>query len=565
MMMFRRGAGSTLGTGMLALLAACGGEPRSGAVEEGGEPEAGGTVVIAENSDMNRPLPTLWQGGFDANLADILYMNLLKGEWRDGRMEYLAADESPMALARGYEYVGEDSAALRYRLRSDVRWSDGTPITAHDVVFTYDMLGDPMVASPRQDFVENIESVVAENDSTVLFTFHRRYPEMVFHSAHGIVPRHAYEGTAPSEFISHPSLLNPGNGGLVVSGPYQVGSWVRGQRLVLTRNPHFEPQGYLDQIIFRIIPDGTTRLVELRTGAIDWMNAVSFDQLPSLRQQAPHLRFEREEKRFYDYIAYNPSVPAFADVDVRRALGLAIDVPGLLAALQMTDFAVPASGPYPPIFTDLYDPEAMPPLPYEPEEAKRILAAKGWSDTDGDGIVEKDGEPFRFTLVTNSGNQRRADISQIVQQQWREIGVDARLQSLEFATFMDGLVRENYEAALGGWGVNLSPDLMSNWGPDAPSNIVSYDDPETLRLMQQALSQPTTEAALPYWEEAATALVEDQPYTWLYYMDQVDGINERVRNVEVDTYGPYQNPWEWWIPRSQQRGAAGPAAADSAP
>lgn len=565
MTMLRRTLGACLGAAMVVLASGCGdeGEGGGGAVL-GGEPVPGGTVIIAQNADMSQPLAVLAQGYLESHLLDVLYMGLLKGEWRDGGLVYVTAEESPMALARSYEYVGPDSTALRYHMRSDVLWSDGTPITAHDVVFTYEMLDDPMVASPRQDYTQHLVEVVAEDDSTVLFRFQRRYPEMRFHSSHPLVPQHIYEGVPPSELASHPSVLTPGNGGLVVSGSYQIGSWTRGQQVVLTRNPHFEPAGHLDQIAFRIIPDATTRLVELQTGAIDWVNGVGFDQVPMLRQQAPHVRFEAEEKRYYDYIAYNPnSFPAFADPDIRRALGLAIDVEGMLEALQMTEFGVPANGPYPPIFADLYDPESMPPLPYEPEQARQTLAAKGWVDSDGDGIVEKDGTPFRFSLVTNAGSQVRADVSQIIQQRWRQIGVDAELRTLEFNTFMDALVREDYEAALGGWGVSLSPELTGMWSPDSPYNIVSYDDPETQRLFEQALAQPTKEASRPYWQEAARALVADQPYTWLYYLDRVNGINERVKGVVVNTYGPFQNVWEWWIPESQQRGATAPAAADT--
>lgn len=567
MKMITRWIPRLLGAGLVATAWACGdGGPGARGLAGDGDPEDGGTVVLAELSDMGQPLATLSQGGLDGNLQDILYMTLLRGEWRDGDLAYVAADENPMALARSWEYVGEDSTGIRYHMRSDARWSDGTPITAHDVVFTYQMLGDPMVASPRQDYTEHIASVVAENDSTVVFQFHRRYPQMRFHSSHGVIPRHVYENVAPSELATHASLLQPGNGGLVVSGSYQIGSWTRGQEVVLTRNPHFEPRGHLDRIVFRVIPDATTRMVELRTGGVDWVNGVTFDQIPALRQQAPHIRFEREEKRFYDYIAYNPGgFEPFADPEVRRALGLAIDVPGLLSALQMTDYAVPASGPYPPIFRNLYDPETMPPLPHDAEEARRILASKGWTDSDGDGVLDREGQPFRFSLVTNAGNQRRADISQIVQQYWSRIGVAVELRSIEFNTFMDALVREDYQAALGGWGVGLSPDLTGMWGPDSPYNIVSYDDPATQQLFERALAQPTEEAAAPIWREAARALFEDQPYTWLYYMDQVDGINERVRGVLVNTFGPYQNAWEWWIPRSQQRGSAAAAPVDSAP
>src|SRR5690606_2778893 len=140
------------------------------------------------------------------------------------------------------------------------------------------------------------------------------------------------------------------------------------------------------------------------------------------------------------------------------------------------EYTVPASGPYPPIFEDLYDPELMPPLTYDPEGAASLPEARGWVDGDGDGIGAEDGTPCRYTLGTDDGKPRRADIAQIVQQQWRRIGVDVELRSLEFNTLMDQLLREEYQAALNGWGVGLSPDLKGMWGPDSPYNIVSYDD-----------------------------------------------------------------------------------------
>jgi peptide/nickel transport system substrate-binding protein len=553
---------SALVLGAVGVAAACGGDgdaeggsaAKGGAVKDAEQAERGGTAILAELSDIETPHPILYATVQDGDMVDVMYMPLLRGAWRDGRSVYLTSNDSPMALAWHWEYAGADSSAIRYRMRSGLKWSDGEPITARDVVWTYDMVRDPRVASPRQDNVAHIDSVVAENDSTVVFHFKRRYPEMLFHSGLPIAPRHAYEGADPSQLRSHPRLLDPANGNLVVSGPFMVGSWRRGQELTLVPNPNFPVRPNLDRIVRRVIPENTTRIVELQTGRVDFVRPVPADQVPQIRAQAPHVRFEKEEKRYYDYIAYNPrGFEAFADPEIRRALGLAIDVPGLIRALQMEEIAVPAGGPYSPLFTNLYDPQRTPPLPYDPEEAKRILDAKGWRDTDGDGVREKDGKPFRFTLLTNSGNQRRADIQQIVQQQWKQIGVDARLQQMEFNTFQERTFEKNFEAAVGNWGIGLSPDISELWGKDVKYNYVSYENPRVTQLFQQALSQPTEEAAVPYWKAAAEQIAQDQPYTFLYYFDQVDGVNERLRGMKVDTYGAYQNTWEWWIPRDRQR------------
>lgn len=551
------GAGLIL-TGVLAL-AACGDrDAETGVTSESTEAERGGTAIVVESADMGTPMPLVAGTALDVNLAfDVLNMELVRGEWEDGELVHRTADQNPMAIARRYEYVGPDSAALRFHMRSDLRWSDGQPLTARDVVFSYELLDDPALASPRQDYVEHLDSIVAENDSTVTFYFARPYPEMLAHSTFAPVPEHIFRDVDPANLRTHPTLLDPTGGKLVTSGPWMIGQWVKGQRVTLVPNPHFQPRPNLDQIVFRVVPELTTRMVELQTGNVDMVTALNaFDQLPALRAQTPDVSIAREEKRFFDYIGYNPRAhPAFADPEIRRALGMAIDVPTMLTALRMEDYAVQGGGPYAPIMKQ-HDPQLTPPLSYDPERARQILESKGWRDADGDGVRESNGRPLRFTLLINSGNQRRADAAQIIQQQWRQVGVDAELQTMEFNTVFQRMLRKEYDAVMGTWGVNLSPDLTQMWGPEAPFNITGYRDPEVTALFERALAQRTKEAANPFWKQAAAKIAEDQPYTWLFYFDQVDALSPRLRGTKIDTYGPYQNTWDWWIPQSMQRGAA---------
>lgn len=562
----------TLTAAALLALAACGDraetdEPRVAGAGE--TPEPGGTMVIAEMADLNRPMPIIAESSTDGSFGgDIMFSSLLRGEWKDGELLYVPYPENPAALANRYEYLGPDSTALRYHIEPGLVWSDGEPITAHDVVWTYEMLRHPEVASPQQDYAALLDSVVANDDSTVTFHFERQYPEMLFHSGIGISPRHVFEGTEPGQLRNHPVLLDPSNGRLPVSGPFMIGEWRRGQQVSLVPNPRFPVKPHLERIVMRVIPEPTTRLAELLNGTVDFTRPIPFDQIPFVRQRGG-VEFEREEKRFYDYIGYNPNAfPAFGDPEIRRALGLALDVEGIIGALQMEEWAVAAAGPYSPIFTDLQDPERVAPLGFDTAAASRILTAKGWIDRDGDGIRENaEGRPFQFTLLTNSGNQRRADATQIIQQQWRRIGVDARLQTMETNTFFARLAEKRFEATLSGWQVALSPDVSTAWREKSPYNFVSYENPEMVALMERALAAPSAEAAAPFWRQAAAQMVADQPYTWLFFFDQVDGRRSRIRGMKVDTYGPYQNAWEWWIPRAEQRqrgGAAAPAADTAA-
>lgn len=505
---------------------------------------------------MNMPMPLLAETQLDGRLEDVLYMSLLRGGWSDGKTVLMTSNDSPMAMAWHYEFAGPDSTAVRFRMRSALRWSDGEPITADDVVFTYGLLADPEVASARQNYTEHLDSVVAENDSTVVFHFDRRYPDMLFHASHGIVPEHVYSKYAPGALRSSPPLTDPVKN-LVVSGPFKIGGWDKGQSITLVPNPYGPVKPNLDALVLRVIPEPTTRMIELRTGGVDFIGAITPDQAAELKQQMPGVRFEREAKRQYDYIAYNPAEFApFADPEIRHALGLAVDVPGILRALRMQEFAAPAAGPYSPIFRELQDEQRIRPLPFDTARAKQILAAKGWSDSDGDGVLDKDGRPFRFTLLTNTGNQRRTDVSQIIQQQWKRIGVDAQLRQQEWNSLFERMMEKDYQAVLSGWVVGLSPDITAFWKKNGAQNIVGYDNPEATALMDQALAQPTENAANPLWREAAARIVADQPYTWLYYLDYVDAVSDRLRGTKIDTYGAFQNAWEWWIPLDRQRSAA---------
>jgi peptide/nickel transport system substrate-binding protein len=540
----RRCTGGAFLAGALAALlavAACG--------DRGEKAPAGPAepLVLGELVEMNQPMPLVWASDLDADLVDMMYMGLTRPVWQDGRLAFLTAPESPMALAWHYEFVGRDSTAIRYRMRSGLKWSDGQPITTRDVLWTYRMMRDSTVASPRQSDLEQTDSVVAENDTTVTFYFKRRYPDMLFNSSFQIAPEHVYAKAGPAGIRTHPALVHPENGALVVSGPFRVRSWARGQQVVFEPNPYFSPKPKLDQIILRKVPDATTRLTELRTGRLDMARPIAFDKAAELRAQAPNVRIARQEKRFYEYVAWNPrKVPAFRDPEVRRALGMAIDVPTMIRRLRMQEWAIPASGPYPPILKMVYD-TAVHPLAYDPEGAKRLLESRGWRDTDGDGIREKNGRPLRFKLMTNAGNQRREDGAVMVQQWLKQVGAEVEVEAIEYGTAFKRQLDGDYESALLSWGVQLSPDLTGMWAPGQQFNVVAYDNPEVNRLFAQARAQPTEERAALYWKQAAARIVQDQPYTWLYYYDQIIPVNDRVHDMRIDVYGLYQNPWAWWV------------------
>jgi peptide/nickel transport system substrate-binding protein len=309
---------------------ACGGD-RGGpgaARDEFGEPVAGGTAITIELGDLARPLSPISESVLDGHALNMMSMGLQRGAWRDGRLVFMNADESPMALARSWEFTGADSSSLRYHLRSDIVWSDGVPVTAADAAYTYELVANPAVASPRQDYMERIRAVEVEDDSTVVFHFHRPYPleQMQFYANLQVVPRHAFADSDPANLRNHPRMTNPEGGNLPVNGPYMIGAWERGSRVTFVRNPRAHVQGRLDQIVLRVIPEETTRLVEFQTGRADMLTPLPPQEVENLRRRVTGVQLERERGRSYDFIGYNPvTFEPFADRDVRYALTLALD------------------------------------------------------------------------------------------------------------------------------------------------------------------------------------------------------------------------------------------------
>jgi peptide/nickel transport system substrate-binding protein len=489
-------------------------------------------------------MPAIETSALDGEINALLYLRLNSARWEDGELRYTT---DALTLAERWEF-GPDSTTLTYYLRPDAVWSDGEPIDARDVVFTFELVRKPEIGSVYADVWEHLDSVVAVGEREVRFYFARRYPGMLFDTGIGIVPAHVFEEAATDNaaLAAHPTLVDPG-GNLVVSGPYRVAERRPGDRLVLVANPLAPVPPRTDTVIFRVIPEMTTRLAELEAGGLDVMGPVPMERAAELDAD-PRFRIERINDRFYDYIAWNPvAFEPFADPEVRRALSLAIDRRGILEGLGIADYARPAAGPYPPIFRRLVDPDLRPD-PYLPDSARAILAARGWRDSDGDGVLDRGGRPFRFTLLTQAGNTRRSSAAEIIQKGYADVGIDMEVRLLEFNALL-GLVFEerDFDAVLLGWQVALEPDYLVGhfWPADHPFNITGYGNAALDSLIPLARAAATAEEAAPYWRSAARIIAADRPYAFLWFFDDAVAVSERVRGARIDTYGLYQNLHEW--------------------
>ena len=482
-------------------------------------------------------------------------------------------------LAKSWD-VSEEKHQITFHLRTDVFWHDGMRFTARDVIRSYQLHTDPVIAWDGIAYKQNISSVEAPNDSTVIFTFKTSSRTMLMDAVEGfILPAHlmdmASEKMFTDTFNQHP----------IGTGPFRFYSWDNMQSITLVKNENYYMPGkpHLDRIIFQIIPDNFSLLNGAKSGEIDLIEGIfprdfqmivkEWDSGKSALRPISYLG------RRYDFIGWNlidpgqyrralkngistDSVekfiapnPLFGNQDIRAALTMALDRNAISNTVNH-GMAVPLNGPIPPILP-AYNKSANNIWDYDPERAVEILAKQGWVDTDDDNIIDKNGVPFEFELLTESGNLRWEQVATIVQDQLGVIGIKVNPRFIEPALLYGKLLpAKDFDAVIIGWSVGLTPDfspLFHSGTFFTPFHFTGYYSKEYDRLDRAAKMASTDKIAQKYYDDIARLLSNELPYTWLYYRLECSAVHSRFKNIVYDKRGLYVNPEDWWIPREERR------------
>lgn len=523
---------------LLACLAAAGcGRDEATRAGNDAAPVAGGTAVIAFPADPDVLNPLLYTSAHAGQILDLLGDALVE---MDEDFVYRPRIASSLEFAA-------DSLAVTVRLRP-WRWSDGVPLTARDVAATYLLFVDPRVASPRGGGrFNNVKSVTALDDSTVRYEFRESRNDLIATLGHFILPAHVTDGLDPASVRAWPLNERP-----LSSGPFALESWERNQTLVLRRNETYPgPRPRLDRLVLRIIPDETSRLVELETGGVDLLEDVPVRALGRLAERGD-VAVHRLAGRLVGQIVWNLEDPRFADARVRRALSLALDrsvfVDGLLDGCAQA-----GGGPLPPALW-AFDRE-LPPEPYAPERARALLDEAGWRDDDGDGVREREGEPLRFTLVTRKGDAVRENGAVAIRDHLGRVGVDCRPRVMEMGAAVELVQSGRFEAYLGVYSERLAVDPSPRFASGAWSlfNYGHYASAAADSLLALGLAERDRALAKPVWDAFQRLIVADAPVATLYYPDQVVAVRHRLRGVAPHVLSTYQNVQDWWIAPADRR------------
>jgi peptide/nickel transport system substrate-binding protein len=539
----------------LVLLAACGGAGSQAATDTETIPEAeryGGTTVVSIHTDP-RSLNTLVNADLEAAELQLSLLSLRLVQYDDN------LEPAPL-LAERWDTVrvAPDTLALTFHLRRDVRWHDGTPTTAEDVRFTYERMRDPQVGFGRNGFLD-LWSPVAEVVDSFTIRFHlRAHTEFLdFWTYDVILPAHVLRDVPPEQLRHHAFGAHP-----IGNGPFRFVRYVPQQEWVFEANPDFpEALGgrpYLDRLVVRIVPDENTRFVELMRGALD-LAGIRPAQVDQARA-AGGVRLLTHKPTTYAFLAWNTRRPMFGDARVRRALGMAIDREGLVHGFlgghgEVGRFtATPRHWQYDPM-----DPETL--LPYDPEGAGRLLDEAGWRLRDDSGVrTDEQGRPLRFTLLAPHAVQTYTDILPAVQFQLRQLGADVQAQFLELSTMWDrvggsldanGERVRDFDALLFQWDEYVRLDnsyILHSRNRDHGFNTAGYANPRADWFMDTLAVTLDRETARPLWREYQRFMVQESPFTVLFYPYHTLAVRHRLQGVEFDAAGGLlASAPRWWI------------------
>ena len=435
-----------------------------------------------------------------------------------------AFDSKKPDYAETFLPATEHNPVIVFHLRKGVRFHDGHEFDSGDVKFTYEAIMEPRNRSPRTSDYEPVKSVSTPDKFTVRVVYKRLFSPAFGSWAMEILPEHLLNSKVMraeakarniplDEFNMRRMRFNRHPIGC---GPYRFAEWQSDEFIALGRNEdYWEGAPEYREYMFRIIPDPVTQEMEFYAGAVD-----SYGARPD---QAERLAKDARFKNFsmlglgYSYIGYNRRRELFKDKRVRRALGMAIDVDKIIKYV-LYEQGSRITGPF-PLQTDFYD-HGVKPLPFDPDGALKLFNEAGWKKN-ADGILEKDGKPFRFTLITNQGNLVRKDITEIAQHYWRQIGVEVDIEIIEWAVFIKKHIDVgDFDACVLGWGMGLDPDLYQIWhssqsGPNK-LNFCAYENKEADDLIVRIRREYEHAKQVEMCHRLHAIIGEDQPYTFLF-------------------------------------------------
>ena len=549
-------------------------------------------------TDENGVLETVANGvgAYKVAVGDELYGKLEETEKglvltpaaEDGGQEPLTLEESDVINV-------ERGTVFTYYLRDDVTWSDGAPFTVKDLIFAYAVINNPIVdADAIRTYYSNVVDVEELDEHTVRMKYREQYFqafEFTMALAALAPPWHLFEERVKEEegrtltlepltekeekqqdawsvhgadFGQFFNTANEYGRKPLGTGPYVVEEWNRqDKQVVLRRRENYwndEQAGYLDRIIFKFIEDAPTALQALRSGEVDFFYRATADQYFEQLDPPPEwLKKDYVKAAWYSpgyrYVGWNLRKPWFKDRRVRLALSMLFNKKEFFETKLHGAGVMISGNQY--YFGPAYD-HSVGSVGYDPAAARDLLADAGWIDTNGDGVLDKSGRPFRFTLFMPPGNPMYEARMAIMQQDFRKAGIVMEVELMEWAAFVERLQTRNFDAVTLAWATNLEGDPYQIWHSSGAaegnrgSNHVGFVNEQADELIEQIQVTLDDEKRKRLNYDFHRLVDREQPYMFLWTPKNFGVYHQKFRGVKFYALRPGFDLREWWIPKELQ-------------
>jgi peptide/nickel transport system substrate-binding protein len=530
--------------GGLEFLAACGGS----STPVGQTAKKGGHVVEGNFSDIRT---------LNSMLSSDTASNQVIGLMFDGLTNYKKNGDLIPALASDLPKTSSDGLTYTFKLRSGLKWSDGQPLTADDVVFTYQLAYDAKykdVASPRRgDLEKYVASVTAPDPQTVVIQTTQVFaPFLANHTQYGILPKHVLGSLSPKDI----NTADFNSGPSVVNGAFKFVKWDKGQQVTLARNDsYWAGPAYLDTYVYKVVPDSVAVTNQLKTGEID-IGPVDPSQFDAVKTASNVVMTEFPVPTFTFY-AYNLD-PAklggqlFGDKAVRQALVYALDRQQIVTAVFFGHGSVANSVEPPTSWAYKEKPQVL--YTFNKAKAESLLDGAGWVKG-SDGIRAKNGQKLKFTMITNSGNKQRESMLTVMQQSWKDIGVDATPQLIQFPQLVSQIVSiRTFDVFLVGFNWAIDPDespLFHSRNTAAGGfNGADFKNSDVDSILDQALVTLDKTKRKQLYNQFQDIMSDQVPSPIILFNTGIWGVSSRVQGTDFGPFNQFaQRPWNYkvWV------------------
>ncbi len=519
-------------------------------------PTFSGTATITftqEPDNLNYLYTQMWFSAITRELWD-------KGLWsydENNKPVPEIAAEIPSAENGG---LSADGKTITVKLRDDVKWSDGEPVTADDFAFSYEMImSDKNVVNGRYPFDEYVDSVTAKDAHTLVIQLKEPFaPWLTYMFDDWVLPKHILQPVFDKEGTIDNAAWNKAP--TVGVGPFVFSEWESGSHIIFKANPNWIHPPKLEQIFIRIVPDDAAQEAAIIAGDTDIGVFLSSDQIQKL-EAGGNVKVvavpSGYDEGWFPNVSPKTAHPAMLDVNVRKAIALATDRFTIVKDLLKEDV-----NPVNVTFWDATEPynnTDLKPYPYDPEEAKRLLDAAGWKDSNGDGTRDKDGKELVLRYITND-RELRKNVQAVVQQQWSLVGIGAELQNYSSDVFWNGY-NDNGPQAQGAYDIAEyssnpafpDPEASGNWLCD---QISSADNPdgsnwqgvcmdELDALLKKQSATLDTQARIDLYHQISKLMYDQVLYIGIWKDPDLWSINNHLQNVKLSGAAPFWNASEW--------------------